>query len=451
MTRFAGIFGTKGSLQRHYATATVVFVVLVLGIILLFGHLISQSLSRRYIEDLLVSGREDARRIAENLDEQVAQDLHVLERRREQIYRSFEGILRRQVYESIVVTDREGRVVGRFETKSLEDLPESLQDDLEVNRRSLEEEVVETETPYRIMVPLGDDVGEVVLNVSRAKVNQRVGRLQRELLAQTITVAVLTLATLVLAFVLVWILIQRTRKLEAKQHDAEELAALGTLAANLAHEIRNPLNSINLNLELLDEDLGEHDTEARGSLAVTRREVGRLAKLVSDFLTYARPSEPRVGVIPVPALLEDVSSFLHAEATSMGVHLRLAPDLPRVEVEADEAQLRQVILNLVLNAVQSVSPLDAERRVVELSADSSGDEAVIAITDRGNGIEDEDLERVREAFFTKRRGGSGLGLAIAERFAEAHGGRVELSNLEPHGFRASIVLPVDDDAGKMSE
>jgi signal transduction histidine kinase len=323
--------------------------------------------------------------------------------------------------------------------------------DLEMGGTLPDEEVTETETPYRIMVPLGDDVGEVVLNVSRARMNERVGRLQRELLTQTVAVAVLTLATLVVAFVLVWLLVQRTRRLEAKQHDDEELAALGTLAANLAHEIRNPLNSINLNLELLDEDLSEQETEARSSLAVTRREVGRLAKLVSDFLTYARPTEPQVGPVAVQSLLEEVCSFLHAEATSLGVHLKLASEITNVVIFADESQLRQVILNLVLNAIQSVSSLKAERRVVELGATSGDERAVIVVTDRGDGIADADLGRAREAFFTKKRGGSGLGLAIAERFVEVHGGHVELENLNPHGFAARIVLPMGGDAGKMSE
>jgi signal transduction histidine kinase len=451
MARFEGIFGTKGSLQRHYATATAVFLVLVIGIIFLFGHLISRSLSRRYIDDVLVGGREDARRIADELENSGIQDLEVLEQRREHLFRSFEGIPRRSVYESIVVTDNEGRIVYQSESKSLEDLPDDLRDDLEMGGELPDEELMETETPYRIMVPLGDDVGEIVLNVSRARINQRVGRLQRELLIQTIAAAVLTLATLVVAFVLVWLLVQRTRKLEAKQHDAEELAALGTLAANLAHEIRNPLNSINLNLELLDEDLADSSSDARASLVTTRREVGRLAKLVSDFLTYARPADLNLEAISIPVLLNDVCVFLHAEATSMGVHLRVTAEIPDVAVVADEGRLRQVILNLVLNAIQSVANLKAERRVVELSAAVTDAEVAIAVTDRGNGIADDDLTRVREAFFTKRRGGSGLGLAIAERFAEVHGGRVELENLEPHGFTARIVLPEGDDAGKMSE
>jgi signal transduction histidine kinase len=450
MARLESIFGTPGSLQRHYAAATAVFLVLVLGIILLFGHLISRSLSRRYLEDLLVSGREDARRIADEIGDEEPLDLEVMERRREQLFKSLEGTPQRRIYESIVVTDRDGRVVYRSEFRSLEDLPESLVDDLEITGGAADETITETENPYRIKVPLGDDIGEVVLNVSRARVHERMGRLQRELLSQTVAVAVLTLTTLVVAFVLVWLLVQRTRRAEARQHEAEELAALGTLAANLAHEIRNPLNSINLNLELLGEDLDESAAEAESSLAVTRSEVNRLAKLVSDFLTYARPSEPDLQPVSVPGLLADVRDFLRAEATSMGVHLRLAGDIPPVVVTADEGQLRQVILNLVLNAIQAVSGLPADRRVVELSARTTGTSTALTVTDRGDGIPGDELRRVREAFFTKRRGGSGLGLAIAERFAEVHGGRIELDNLEPHGFEARVVLPAVDEAGKMS-
>ncbi|MGD8441565.1 MAG: ATP-binding protein, partial [Holophagae bacterium] len=134
----------------------------------------------------------------------------------------------------------------------------------------------------------------------------------------------------------------------------------------------------------------------------------------------------------------------------MGVHLRLARDIPTVSVNADESQLRQVILNLVLNAIQAVSGLPADRRVVELSAESKEDSVRVVVTDRGDGIPDDQMARVREAFFTRRRGGSGLGLAIAQRFAETHGGRIELENLEPLGFAARVVLPTEGEAGKMS-
>jgi signal transduction histidine kinase len=339
-------------------------------------------------------------------------------------------------------------VVFSSRSQSREEIPESIAEDLRIQGSLSDENVVETENPYRITVPLGE-VGSVVLNVDQAEVAERVSDLRGDLLSQTIGIAVLTVATLLLAFAFVWFLIQRTRRLEAQRFEAEEMAALGALAANLAHEIRNPLNSINLNLELLGEDLPDGDGNASQSLATTREEVGRLASLVSDFLTYARPGEPELEPVRVDSMLKDVCDFLAAEARNKGVHLRVLPGLPAAAVQSDPGQLRQVLLNLVINAVQAVHQLPPDRRVVELNAVENERSVVLAVHDRGNGIPADEIARVRKAFYTKRRGGSGLGLAIAERFVESHGGRIELENLNPHGFEARVVLPIADEAGKI--
>lgn len=443
------LIGERGSLQRQYSLATALFAVLVLAIILLYGHFIAQSLSRRYLEDVLITGREEAERIAEELGgESAAEFFEVVERRREVLRRTLEGLPQREVFETVEVRDKNGelRYTSRFQSSA--DLPDEPGTPLELGAEISDQRVTETENSYQLAVPLGE-VGEVVVSVSKARVAERINRLRSELLSRTIAAAALTLTTLVIAFVLVWYLIQRTRRLEEKAREAEDMAALGTLAANLAHEIRNPLNSINLNLELLEEDVSGQDTEVTGSLAKTRREVDRLARLVSDFLSYARPSEAVLTEIRVRALFEDVLGLLRAEAASMGVHLRIAPDAPDAVLVTDDGQLRQVLLNLVLNAVQAVSGLDPDRRVVELAA-AEGDGAVtLVVRDRGEGIPAEELPRVRSAFYTRRRGGTGLGLAIADRFVSSLGGRIDLVNLEGRGFEARIVLPIDPRDGKI--
>jgi signal transduction histidine kinase len=449
LTNVGRFFGTRSPLRRQYAVAAGIFLVLVLGIIFLFGHLIAGSLSRRYLEDVLAGGRAEAQRIAAELGGAEVKELDVVETRREVLTRTLEGDPERRIWQSIEVTDSEGKVVYSSRRESTEEIPEALANDLQFQGMLSDEGVVETENPYRISVPLGE-VGSVVLNVDRAEVAERVSDLRGDLLAQTIGIAVLTLATLLFAFAFVWFLIQRTRRLEAQRFEAEEMAALGALAANLAHEIRNPLNSINLNLELLDEDLPDDGQSARESLASTRAEVGRLAKLVSDFLTYARPHEPELGSVRVDAMLTEVGEFLTAEAHSLGVHLRVLPGLPNVSVAGDEAQVRQVLLNLVLNAVQAVHALPADRRVVELDADEGSNSVAMVVRDRGDGIPSEEMARVRKAFYTRRRGGSGLGLAIAERFIDAQGGHIDLVNHEPHGFEARVVLPIDHEAVKIS-
>lgn len=450
MGRIERVIGRHGTLQRRYAVAAGVFAVLVAGIILLFGHLISRSLSRRYLEDVILSGREEAQRIADELGgEDALQQLQVVERRREWLLRTLEGQPERGVWESVEVTDASGRVVFSTLFQSREDVPEAVAEDLELSGNLSDESVVETGDSYKIVAPLGE-VGAVVLTVSRGRLAERVSRLRSELLWQTAAVASLTVATLVGGFVFGWFQFQRTRRMEAERREEEELAALGSLAANLAHEIRNPLNSINLNLELLEEDLAAGADEAVSSLATTRRELGRLANLVSDFLTYARPTPPVREEVALDHLLREVREFLLAEAHAAGVHLRVAKELPRITIMADESQLRQVLLNLVLNAVQAVAPLEAERRLVELGARESDAQVVIAVRDRGDGIAPDELDKVRRAFYTRRRGGTGLGLAVAERFIHAYGGTIELDNLRTGGFEARVVLPLGDGSGTMS-
>jgi len=388
--------------------------------------------------------------MAEELGQLEPEALEVFQQRQERLSRTLEGRPQRMVIDRIVVTDSQGRVVYESNFRATEELPEELIADLELDGKLSDERVTDTAGSYRIEAPIGE-VGSVVLSINPARVRERVALLRSELLSQIVTVAILTLTIVVMAFVLVWFLIQRTRRLEAKTREAEEFAALGTLAANLAHEIRNPLNSINLNLELLEEDFEALDTDVTGSLASTRREVGRLARLVSDFLSYAKPSEPVPEEVSVVAMLSDVREFLAAEAKSCGVHLRLEPKLPTDTVLSDEGQLRQILLNLVLNAVQAVSGLEPERRVVELAASVEDREIALIVRDRGDGIPENELNRVRKAFYSRRRGGTGLGLAIAERFAESQGGRVELANLDPVGFEARVVLPITDEDVNMSE
>ena len=233
--------------------------------------------------------------------------------------------------------------------------------------------------------------------------------------------------------------------------EERELAALGTLAANLAHEIRNPLNSINLNLEMVEEDLelGGRDSAAT-ALGDTRTEVNRLGRLVTDFLTYARPSKPRLEPIDLADLVDRVQSFLAAEARTRGVRITTLVAEPHVEVLGDAGQLRQLLMNLVLNAIQAVEEAEPVHRLVGLSVSVIEDTAVLSVTDEGHGVPEDELERIREAFFTKRRGGSGLGLAIAERVVRSHGGHLSLANRRPLGFEARVGLPLFEDDGKMS-
>jgi signal transduction histidine kinase len=432
--------------RRQYTFAAALFVALILGIIFLFGHLISRSLSQRYLADTIITGREEARRVAE----EIVSEFHVVEKRQELMSRTLQGLPKREVLEAIEVRDPDGQVVFSMDLRSSEDLPQEVMTDFELNGSLSDQELIETENSYEIAVPLGE-VGRVVGRVSKLHLAERVATLRRDLMWRTSTVAVVTVATLIVAFAFGWYLLQRTRAAEVNRRESEQMAALGSLAANLAHEIRNPLNSINLNLELLSEDIADNDKQAQSSLESTRQEVGRLAQLVNDFLTYARPNQPSYVVLETAKLVEEVVTFLKPGARQEGVHLTLGKELANAPVRGDASQLRQVLLNLVLNATQAVAPLAAERRVVKVSTRTDGDEVILAVHDRGPGIPVEEMANVRRAFYTCRPGGTGLGLAIAERIVNTHGGRLGLRNLSESGFEATVALPVAVGDDKINE
>ncbi|HHQ47308.1 MAG TPA: HAMP domain-containing histidine kinase, partial [Acidobacteria bacterium] len=406
------------TLQRQYVAVTVTLAVLVLGIIFLYGHLMSRSLSRQTLEDALISGKAEAEQLAKEMSDGQGNNValyDVVEKRREVLQKRLEGLARKLVFTSITVTDAKGHIVYQADINSREMVPEQfVKKDLDVGTGLSDSVVRETENSYQIPAPIGS-VGEVVLTVSKGQLADRISKVRKTLLHQTIMVAGVTLVTLLVAFAFVWHLIQRTRRLEMQRREAEEMAALGALAANLAHEIRNPLNSINLNLELLEEDLEGGVVEATTSLASTRKEVGRLARLVTDFLTYARPDSMKSEPLRVDELLRETVTFLKPEARRAGVHLRVAGSLPDVRVLGDEGQLRQVVINLVLNAIQALEGLPAEHRVVEVSVELDEEHVHLVVTDRGEGVAEDELRKITTAFYTKRPGGTGLGLAIAER------------------------------------
>jgi two-component system sensor histidine kinase HydH len=196
------------------------------------------------------------------------------------------------------------------------------------------------------------------------------------------------------------------------------------------------LNALSINLELLEEDLAGRRTPV-DTVELARREVGRLSRLVNDFLVYARPTSPSMEDFDGGDLLSDVSALLVPTCERSGVELKVEGS--GVRVHGDRGQLGQVLVNLALNAVQAMDGSPSSS--VGLRAYAEGEAAVLEVADNGPGISEGDLRRVREAFYTRRKGGTGLGLAIADRIVAAHGGRLELANRREGGLAARVVLP----------
>lgn len=219
---------------------------------------------------------------------------------------------------------------------------------------------------------------------------------------------------------------------------AERLSAVGQLSAGLAHEIRNPLASISGAAGILMRAHASPEDRA-DCLEIIQAESQRLSRLLTNFLEFARPRSPRVRTAEVGALLESVVALASHQAPVSQVRLEWAVE-PGVElVECDPEQIKQVLLNLVLNAVQA-SPLGG---LVELRARREAGAVVVEVSDEGRGIPPELRERIFEPFFTTRENGTGLGLAVAAKIVEQHKGRLAAAANGNGGATLRLELPVE--------
>jgi PAS domain S-box-containing protein len=235
------------------------------------------------------------------------------------------------------------------------------------------------------------------------------------------------------------------RALEKRAADAEALSAMGTLALNLAHEIRNPLNAAVLQLHLLGRHVdkldklgvdGETRRALRHKAEIVGDEIGRLNRLLTEFLELARPRAPVRQLVVFRTLVDDVLDLEQGAAVARGValHRELASDCVLV---GDREKLKQVVLNLVMNALEAMK--DGGKLVVGLA--DHGELARLVVEDTGTGIEPAALAQVFDPFFTTKEAGTGLGLSIVRKIVDQHGGEVRIESERGVGTRATVLLP----------
>jgi two-component system sensor histidine kinase PilS (NtrC family) len=234
------------------------------------------------------------------------------------------------------------------------------------------------------------------------------------------------------------------RQMEAELKRADRLAAVGELAARIAHEIRNPLASISGSVQLIAQGDGVPEGD-RKLLSIVLRETDRLNRLVSDFLIYARPAPPHVDVIDLCDLYRELDALLKGDPAFQGISVRLECEEGTM-VSADRGQMEQVLWNLFSNAADAM-PAGGEilvsTRMVTITMRRSEQAAFVRIDvhDTGEGMTDEVTRNLFEPFFTTKPGGTGLGLATVYRIIDAHGGRIFVESAPGNGTTFSILLP----------
>lgn len=230
----------------------------------------------------------------------------------------------------------------------------------------------------------------------------------------------------------------KLKNLEKEMRKNERLAAVGKMAAGVAHEVRNPLSSVKGLALLLQGKFSRQSNEHETAMLLIQ-EVERMNRTISDLLSFARPAPLVLARVDLGDLLERQVKLLEADATSSGItfHLKLSSDL--FSIAADRDRLNQVVMNILLNAVQSMP--DGGEVIVQAGNTIRGSAVSLTVTDTGIGMDAETLNQVFFPYFTTKKGGTGIGLAISQKIIADHGGHIRLHSVLGQGTIVTVELP----------
>lgn len=303
------------------------------------------------------------------------------------------------------------------------------------------------DTQSRRLLQLGNQLGDahrVAEESFLTGANEALDKLRASFIASLVTLLILVMG-------LGWVVYReqiaplRTKLIQSQSllEKQEKLATLGTLAAGIAHEIRNPLTSVKARLYTLERHL-ESPALARKDAEIINNEISRLERIVQDVLNFARPSEPELRLVSANLSIKEVQDLMASSLKSRKVELIVEPG-PELHISADPAQLKQVLINLVRNAaeaIQGAGTITLRARSEDVHFNGETRRCVLMeVIDTGVGIPAPIQNRLFDPFFTTKEAGTGLGLSIAARIVEKHGGALQYQTQANHGTTFGIVLP----------
>lgn len=456
----------KWTFQRRFLIASAVFGLFVVANLALFGWLIYRSLSQREIERVLLEAENAAQSLAQQISQRAGRQpvgdpwTAVAAQRETQTY--IDSLLaKREIIQNVTIYDSNGRMVFESNSKAeanLRDGAESLPTISTSEVPQSVEQVTSELTSGPVQIPRlsfagvhVEDVkvdigglGTLQIGISTVELSRRIEVLRGELIQKALVIGAISVLLLLASFVYVWLLLRRSRQLEEQAAEAERMAYVGTLASGLAHEIRSPLNSLSLNMQMMEEELAESPSSSsnRRLLAITRSEIGRLERLATDFLTYAKPRTLELTEVPAVRLFERLRDVLEGEARKRGLQIVVKDRSGGARVKVDPEQFNQLLLNLAQNAIAATEGSGRSPSLF-LTVERRGAQIALELVDNGVGMSEAEQKKIFDLFYSNRKGGTGLGLAIVDRIARAHGAELSLRSSPGVGTAVSILLPLD--------
>jgi signal transduction histidine kinase len=236
--------------------------------------------------------------------------------------------------------------------------------------------------------------------------------------------------------------LEKTRVLEEQLRQAEKSAVVGRLGSAIAHEIRNPLNYINLTLDHLKAKFPPGDEsktdEYKRLIGQIKNEVARINQQISDFLNYSRPAKANLQPIEARKVVEESLRLVEGQAEENDIKIAVVEHEDVPQIMGDPEFLRSVFNNLFINAVQSMGTQGGK---LNIKISPEGNAVRFEISDTGNGISAENLSKIFEPYFSTKETGTGLGLAIVQKIVEIHNGTIEVASTEGEGTKFTVRLP----------
>lgn len=240
--------------------------------------------------------------------------------------------------------------------------------------------------------------------------------------------------------------LSETKKLESKLKESEHLSNIGRLASGIAHEVRNPLNFINLSVaHMANKFAPDGETQKKeylNNIESIKREIQRLNDMIVNFLDYGKPLKLQIQNISLDAILNDIVKIVEQKMTEDNILLEKRFSGDNIAVAVDVPQIKTCIMNLILNSVQAMTR--RENKTISIETLRKNGSVIIKVQDSGIGIPDENLSKIYEPYFTTKDVGIGLGLSITKRIVEEHGGSIDIKSKYGVGTAAVIELPAND-------